>query len=127
MINGHLARRNPTPGTVDHVVWDTVLAGFGLQVRASGNNSWIVQYRQRGKLKKVTLGRCVDVDAIDARSRARTMLAAAALDGLPKRVGKQHKLIGFASRAINDPPSLPMDCLRPIADSRCLDTVQNGP
>jgi integrase len=86
MINGHLARRNPTPGTVDHVVWDTVLAGFGLQVRASGNNSWIVQYRQRGKLKKVTLGRCVDVDANDARARARTMLAAAALDGLPKRV-----------------------------------------
>ena len=42
MLNGHLARRNPAPKTVDHVVWDTVLAGFGLQVRASGNNSWIV-------------------------------------------------------------------------------------
>jgi integrase len=85
MLNGHLARRNSARGTVDHVVWDTVLAGFGLQVRASGNNSWIVQYRQRGKLKKVTLGRCVDVEATDARAKARAMLAAAALDGLPKR------------------------------------------
>jgi integrase len=85
MLNGHLARRNSAPGTVDHVVWDTVLAGFGLQVQASSNNSWIVQYRQRGKLKKVTLGRCVDVEATDARAKARAMLAAAALDGLPKR------------------------------------------
>jgi integrase len=85
LLNGNLARRNSAPGTVDHVVWDTVLAGFGLQVRASSNNSWIVQYRQRGKLKKVTLGRCVDVDATDARAKARAMLAAAALDGLPKR------------------------------------------
>ena len=57
LLNGHLARRNAAPGTVDYVVWDTVLAGFGLQVRASGNNSWIVQYRQCGKLKKVTLAR----------------------------------------------------------------------
>lgn len=86
MLNGHLARRNSAPGTVDHVVWDSVLAGFGLQVRASGNNSWIVQYRQRGKLKKVTLGRCGDVDASDARTKARALLAAATLDGLPKRV-----------------------------------------
>jgi hypothetical protein len=67
MLNGHLARRNPAPGTVDHVVWDTVLAGFGLQVRASGNNSWIVQYRQRGKLKKVTLGRCGVSNRIQTR------------------------------------------------------------
>ncbi len=85
LLNGHLARRNSAPGTVDHVVWDTVLAGFGLQVRASGNNSWIVQHRRRGKLKKLTLGRCVDVEAADARSRAQAILAAAALDGLPRR------------------------------------------
>lgn len=85
LLNGHLARRSPGPGTVDHVVWDTVLAGFGLRVRASGNNSWIVQYRRRGKLKKVTLGRCVDVEAADARLKAHAILAAATLDGLPRR------------------------------------------
>ena len=71
LLNDHIARRNSAPGTTDHVVWDTVLAGFGLHVRASSNNSWIVHYRQRGKLKKVTLGLCVDVDATDARAKAR--------------------------------------------------------
>lgn len=85
MLNGDFVQRKPAPDTVDHVVWDTVLAGFGLQVRRSGNSSWIVKFRQREKPKKVTLARCVDLDANDARVKAREMLAQATLDGLPKR------------------------------------------
>lgn len=89
LLDGHLARRKPRPNTVDHVVWDSALTGFGLQVRRSGNNSWIVRLRERGKAKKITLGRCVDIEASDARSKARELLAHAALDGLPRRSPKK--------------------------------------
>ena len=81
-VDGHLARR---AGLVPGIYWDKKLTGFGLRVRDSGHKSWIVKHAERGKPKWVTLGEAGAVDAKTARERAVTLLANAALDGLPRR------------------------------------------
>jgi hypothetical protein len=62
--------------------WDTELPGFGLRAFAAGSKSWFVQFRQRGKQKRITLGRPPELGAEEARVLARAQLAKAALDGL---------------------------------------------
>ena len=48
-----------------------------------GAKSWFVQYRQRGKQKRITLGRPGEMRAEKVRALARKQLAKVALDGLP--------------------------------------------
>ena len=56
---------------------------LGLRVFAAGSKSWFVQFRQRGKQKRFTLGRPPEMRAEEARTLARAQLAKVALDGLP--------------------------------------------
>ena len=71
----------------ERTLWDTELVGFGLRLRKKTGigGSWIVRFRSRDELKRVTLGRTEDIDVSVARKLARDRLAAVALDGLPKR------------------------------------------
>ncbi len=85
-LDGNFARRKLPLKTSEYCIWDTELAGFGLRVRPSGNYFWFVRLRHRGKHRRITLGRTTDINAARARSKARQLLAEAALDGLPKRV-----------------------------------------
>ena len=62
------------------------MPGFGLRVRPSGAHVGFVRLRQRGKHRRVSLGKTRDVEAVAARASARRLLADVALDGLPKRV-----------------------------------------
>ena len=80
-LDGNIARRKG--GGQEFFWWDTELPGFGLRVFASGAKCWFVQFRQRGKQKRVTLGRPPEMRAEKARALARAQLAKAALDGLP--------------------------------------------
>ncbi len=80
-LNGNIARRKVVGQ--QFFWWDTELPGFGLRVFASGAKCWFVQFRQRGKQKRVTLGRPPEMRAEKARALARAQLAKAALDGLP--------------------------------------------
>lgn len=80
-LNGHVARRI-VKGR-EFFWWDKELRGFGLRSYRSGRKCWFVQLRQRGKQKRITLGRPGDMSAEQARSAARAELAKAALDGLP--------------------------------------------
>lgn len=80
-LNGNIARRKVFGQ--EFFWWDTELPGFGLRVFASGAKCWFVQFRQRGKQKRVTLGRPPEMRADKARALARAQLAKAALDGLP--------------------------------------------
>ena len=80
-LDGNIARRK-VKGK-EFFWWDTELPGFGLRVFAAGSNSWFVQFRQRGKQKRITLGRPPEVRAEEARALARAQLARVALDGLP--------------------------------------------
>ncbi|MFG1204409.1 tyrosine-type recombinase/integrase [Xanthobacter aminoxidans] len=63
--------------------WDDELSGFGVRVAPAGKAAFVVQYRQRGATKRVTLG-AVDVVNLDrARERAKEILAAVALGQEP--------------------------------------------
>ena len=80
-LDGNIARRK-IKGK-EFFWWDTELPGFGLRVFAAGSKSWFVQFRQRGKQKRFTLGRPPEMRAEEARTLARAQLAKVALDGLP--------------------------------------------
>jgi len=80
-LDGNIARRK-IKGK-EFFWWDTELPGFGLRVFAGGSRSWFIQFRQRGKLMRIALGRPPEVRAEEARTLARAQLAKVMLDGLP--------------------------------------------
>ena len=82
-LTGHTARRNF--GRRSEVLWDSELPGFGLRFRPPNGKSWIVRYRERKIVRTVSLGTVSKVDAETARSKARKILAANQLDGLPTK------------------------------------------
>jgi integrase len=80
--DGHVARRKALAAGF---YWDRELPGFGLRAYKSGRKRWIVQLRQRGATRRITIGDPVNLPAPDAREAARKLLAQNALDGLPQR------------------------------------------
>lgn len=80
-LDGNIARRK-IKGK-EFFWWDTELPGFGLRVFAGGSRSWFIQFRQRGKQMRITLGRPPEVRAEEARTLVRAQLAKVMLDGLP--------------------------------------------
>ena len=50
--------------------WDTELPGFGLRIRASGRKYFIVQFRAKGRERRMTIGQYSTVTADAARRRA---------------------------------------------------------
>ncbi len=60
-LDGNIARRK-IKGK-EFFWWDTELPGFGLRVFAGGSRSWFVQFRQRGKQMRITLGRAARAPA----------------------------------------------------------------
>src|SRR5215472_18242009 len=63
------------PGVIDKVFFDEDLPGFGLRVRASGVNSWMIQYAIAGRTRRVVLGLASALDPGKARATAKDLLA----------------------------------------------------
>ena len=63
------------PGKADHVFFDDDLPGFGLRVRASGWQTWMVQYAIAGKTRRMALGSPALLDPGKARETAKDLLA----------------------------------------------------
>lgn len=82
-LTGHTARRKSD--RTEQFVWDKELPGFGLRIYATGKKRWIVQLRQRGRTRRLTLGDPKNIGAPEAREAARKWLAENALEGLPQR------------------------------------------
>lgn len=82
-LNGNIVRRKP--GKRIREYWDIDLPGFGLRVNPGGRRTGFVLFRQRGKLRRVSLGTPRDISPATARRLARAKLAEVALDGLPTR------------------------------------------
>jgi integrase len=61
----------------DVFAWDDDLPGFGVRVKPSGHKSFLVQYREGRRTRRVTLGACSIFKLEQARERARRMLVAA--------------------------------------------------
>ena len=78
-------RTKLTKRTIDRVesdgherfYWDTELPGFGLRIRASGRKYFIVQFRAKGRERRMTIGQYGTVTADAARRRAIAHIAEA--------------------------------------------------
>lgn len=66
------------PGPKDVFHWDEDMHGFGLRVKPSGVKSYIVQYRQNGRSRRMTLGRHGVLTAEEARKLAKKQLGSVA-------------------------------------------------
>ena len=71
------------PGKSEQVFFDEALPGFGLRVRRTGAQTWLVQYAVAGRTKRVFLGAPALVDASKARAMAKDLLARVRLGGDP--------------------------------------------
>jgi integrase len=67
--------------------YDPALPGFGVRVAAGGTKSWTIEYRpgggRRSATKRLTLGRVGTLSLVQARERAKTILAAVQLGADP--------------------------------------------
>jgi integrase len=71
----------------DQILFDSDLSGFGYRLRKRGDRvrrSWVVQYRARGRTRRVTLGSAETLKASEAREAAREVLAKVTLGGDPQ-------------------------------------------
>ena len=59
----------------DYIVFDGVLAGFGVRVMPSGKRLFLIRYRKRGKTRRVMLGQFGPLTAELARREATKLLA----------------------------------------------------
>lgn len=78
-------------GERDYFLWDDDLEGFGLRVFASGRKSFLVQYRAKGRTRRLSLGKYGVLTAAQARSLARERLGRVAAGEDPaeeKREGR---------------------------------------
>lgn len=66
------------PAAKDFFVFDDEMPGFGLRVMPSGKKSYMVQYRNGGRTRRVTFGRHGTMTPDEARKKARELLVAVA-------------------------------------------------
>jgi integrase len=63
------------------IFWDAKTSGFGLQVTAAGHKSFIIQYRSKGRSRRMAIDGVLTLEA--ARKRARALLGEVAHDRDP--------------------------------------------
>src|SRR4249919_2025461 len=61
--------------------WDARTTGFGLQVTATGHKSFVIQYRAKGRSRRMAIDGVLGLE--DARKRARALLGEVAHDHDP--------------------------------------------
>jgi integrase len=66
-------------GLIEKTFFDDDLPGFGVRLRRGGSRSFVVQYKTRGKHRRMPLGAASAIDLGKARSSARDILAAVRL------------------------------------------------
>ncbi|MBX7481726.1 tyrosine-type recombinase/integrase [Qipengyuania qiaonensis] len=72
-----------TTRTTDYILWDEELPCFGLRVFPSGRRSYLVQYRQRGRSRRLTIGSHGVWTAETARREAKAQLGRVATGNDP--------------------------------------------
>jgi integrase len=63
------------PGKTERIVFDDDLPGFGLRVRDGGSRVYVTQYKLGAKQRRITLGSTKELTLVQARSRAKDVLA----------------------------------------------------
>jgi integrase len=67
----------------DLILFDDELPGFGLRIKPNGARSFLIQYRQQGRTRRLTLGRYGRLTPDEARKLARQHLADVGRGGDP--------------------------------------------
>lgn len=80
----------PVPKAGEHFEWDDDLAGFGVRVYPSGRRAYLVQYRVRGRTRRMLLGPHGVLTVDEARRRARAMLGRVA-EGIDPAVARDEE------------------------------------
>ena len=65
---------------------DSQLTGFAVRISSGGTKSYILERRIRGKVKRITLGRCENMDFARARVRATKLIAEVERENKPRIV-----------------------------------------
>ncbi len=68
-----LVRNVGLPDQGQRFVWDTQIKGFALRVTAGGARSFVVDYRAKGRQRRITIGSYPDWSVAAARDEAKAM------------------------------------------------------
>lgn len=79
------------PTTSEYFVWDDDLAGFGLRVFPSGKKTYIVQYRQHRRTRRIAIGAHGVFTPDEARKEAKGILGEVARGGDPAEIRARAK------------------------------------
>lgn len=61
------------PGRGQRFLWDADIKGFALRVTARGSKAFVLDYRSKGRQRRITIGRYPDWTVMAAREEAKTM------------------------------------------------------
>jgi hypothetical protein len=75
LTRANVAKLSLPAGKSELLVFDDALAGFGLRIRAGGKRTWVAQYRIGLKQRRMSLGSTENLDAEEARKRAKSALS----------------------------------------------------
>ena len=89
------------PGPPQQFLWDTALRGFGVYVLASGQKTYVVQFRRDGKSHRVKIGPHGPVTPEQARDEAKRLLARI-VDGADPNAEKRERRAARTVNAIAD-------------------------
>jgi integrase len=94
--NGTIGKLALPEGKRDVIFWDDALIGFGHRLRDSGGGkvrrSWVVQYRAKGRTRRMLIGTADRLTPAQARAAARKVLAQVALGRDPQGERAQERL-----------------------------------
>ena len=72
-----------TPKSKDFFLWDTDAPGFGVRVLPSGKRSYLVQFRDAGRTRRISIGKHGAVTVEQARKRAQDLMGQVARGDKP--------------------------------------------
>ena len=84
-----LVRNVGLPDQGQRFIWDTQVKGFALRVTAGGARSFVVDYRAKGRQRRITIGSYPDWSVAAARDEAKAMKREVDLGGDP--MGQRHE------------------------------------
>lgn len=97
---------NLSPESKDYFVWDSDTLGFGIRIFSSGRKSYIIQYRAKGRTRRMTIGRHGVLTVDEARKMAKERLVEVTKGKDPSKDKKDYRLSetieGLANRFIEE-------------------------
>lgn len=69
-LSDQTARETPPPATGNRVIYDRLLPGFGLRITARGVRAFVLNYRIKGRERRITIGQYPTWTVLAARKQA---------------------------------------------------------